>query len=37
MIPKIIHYCWITEDNKPLPDLVQKCIQLGKCIYQIMR
>ena len=30
MIPKIIHYCWITEDNKPLPDLVQKCIQTWK-------
>ena len=24
MIPKIIHYCWLSGD--PFPDLINKCI-----------
>lgn len=27
-IPKIIHYCWLSED--PYPELVQRCIQSWK-------
>ena len=28
MIPKIIHYCWLSDD--PFPDLIEKCINSWK-------
>jgi mannosyltransferase OCH1-like enzyme len=30
MIPKIIHYCWLSND--PFPELIQKCIESWKKI-----
>ena len=30
MIPKIIHYCWFSDD--PYPDLVKRCIRSWKLI-----
>lgn len=34
MIPKIIHYCWLSDDA--MPDLVLRCINSWKENYQIM-
>ena len=30
MIPKIIHYCWLSDD--PYPELIQKCIASWKAV-----
>lgn len=38
MIPKIIHYCWLSND--PFPDSIQKCMDTWKKFlhdYQIKR
>ena len=33
MIPKTIHYCWFNKDkDKPLPKVVQKCIDSWKAV-----
>lgn len=28
MIPKVIHFCWLS--NEPYPDLIKKCIESWK-------
>lgn len=30
MIPKIIHYCWLSLDNSPLPEEMQACVDTWK-------